>query len=125
MSLACENVIPAVPVEPSVCLWTTLRANDNFKRIRISIIITIHNNQDHQDVQNHHQHPHIHQHHHPFCEEEKSHKNFIYAMLYFKWTIIMMISIVRHLPLNCMAFSVSKLPLPSTYDPTSSSFLYT
>ena len=43
-------------------------------------------------------------------------------MLYFKCTIITMIT---HLPLNCIAFSVSKSPLPSTYDPTSSSFLYT
>ena len=29
--LTCEDIVPAVPVKPSVCLWTILGTNENIK----------------------------------------------------------------------------------------------
>ena len=107
--LTCEDIVPAVPVKPGVCLWTTLRANKNIKTNFIPIHIvtrifdatTIMPSSPSQKIY----------HHLVKCQHHNCHCYVCYHD--------------QHLPLNFIAFSVSKSPLPSTCTPTSSSFRYT
>ena len=107
--LTCEDIVPTVPVKPGVCLWTTLRANKNIKTNFIPIHIvtrifdatTIMPSSPSQKIY----------HHLVKCQHHNCHCYVCYHD--------------QHLPLNFIAFSVSKSPLPSTCAPISSSFLYT